>query len=185
MFNLQFRPKIFYFGREIIRYNWNSINRGPLTRAGNYVRMLARQSIRRQTTRPFKSSPKGRPPYSHVAARTPPFKMIYSVPINFGTGVIVGMVGFNAADPVPGLHEHGMSARRRIAVFKLRQTRAGQYPKGRRQLNRFGQRIIYKQKPQEVSIMARYPKRPFMGPALDRAWPKLPPMWANSIRKSA
>jgi len=28
----------------------------------------------------------------------------------------------------------------------------------------------------------RYPKRPFMGPALEKVKDRLPPMWANSIR---
>jgi phage gpG-like protein len=28
----------------------------------------------------------------------------------------------------------------------------------------------------------RYPKRPFMGPALEKVRDRLPPMWANSIR---
>jgi phage gpG-like protein len=28
----------------------------------------------------------------------------------------------------------------------------------------------------------QYPKRPFMGPALDKVKDRLPPMWANSVR---
>ncbi|MFM8216585.1 MAG: hypothetical protein ACKN82_18365, partial [Pirellula sp.] len=28
----------------------------------------------------------------------------------------------------------------------------------------------------------RYPKRPFMGPALDKVKDRLPPLWANSVR---
>ncbi len=179
MIGVKPKLKLFYFGREVIRSNWNSINRGPLTKAGNLVRMIARQSIRRRKRFINRGgrlvanvSPPGSPPFSHVQGRTPPFKMIYSLPIHFGTGVIVGMVGFNAADPVPGLHEHGLPAVRQVARYK------------RRRFTKAGKKIIYRGKVPMMTVHAKYPKRSFMQPALDKARSQLPPMWLNSFTKA-
>lgn len=180
MIGVKFKPKIFYFGREVIRSNWNTMNKGPLTKSGNIVRRIARQSIRRRKRFISRggrlipnASPPGTPPFSHVAGRTPPFKMIYSLPIHLGTGVIVGMVGFNPSDPVPGLHEHGLPATRRIARYK------------RRRFDKQGRRIIYRRPPKLDVIRAHYPKRPFMGPALDKAKSQLPTLWLNSLHKAS
>lgn len=164
----KFKTKIFYFGREVIRSNWNTMNKGPLTKAGLLVRKIARNSIKRRKKK-WLHSPPGRPPYSHVEARTPPFKMIYSVPIKFGTGVIVGMVGFRPNNPVPGMHEHGLGAVKKVFVHRWRR-----YTKS-------GKRIQYRRLPPTKSQFIKYPPRPFMQPALITAMPQLPPLWANSL----
>lgn len=181
------RPKVrFTFDRSIIKTRWPRFNRDPLMHAGNLVMKIARGSIRR---RKGPSAP-GSPPHSHANTpdsrygkkrvgrkgrtvnRTAPFKQIFSVPYRFGTSVIVGMVGYTrTAIPVPGLQEHSGIARRKVF------TNLGQQRKKNGQWGR--NRIQFAPK------MVRYPKRPFMEPALMRARQRLPRLWFNSLGRSS
>lgn len=178
-----------FFDRNIIKHNWRAINRNPMQRAGNLIRMRARGSIRR-VRRNAPPSPPGTPPRSRWGAtlkkaagpkqaRTVPFKMIYNVPIHMDTGQIIGMVGFNTNPagemPVPGLHEHGGRAvrmlwnRRRFREVQRRDVKGRFAPK--------------RAKKKFVRRTARYPKRPFMWPALIYARQKIPRLWRNSITR--
>ena len=168
------------FNRNIIRQNWNAINRNPLQRAANLIRIIARRSIKRRKSR-VPSAP-GTPPFSHMSfgGKTPPFKQIYNWPINFGTGQIIGMVGFDtlglSGPPVPGLHEHGGRAQRRLYNRKRLnrpqpRSQTGQYQK-------------YSE-PKFIKKTVRYPQRAFMLPALMKARKILPHFWANSLRRRA
>lgn len=194
------KTRMFTFDRKVIKTNWKKINESPVKKAGLLVRRIARSSIRRgnhrglnkdikqgrdawgrfqskQGVNPFerkirerKHSKPGKPPRSWQRGSTPPFKMIYSVPDAMGTSTVVGMVGFGSSNPVPGLHEHGGTATRRVYT-KVRQhrTKRGRFGKNR-----------YKPMRKVVS----YPKRPFMQPALDKAKTKLPPLWDGSLGKT-
>jgi len=162
-----------FFDRNVIRTRWPKFNKDPLQKAGNLVMRIARGSIRRRSLKRGKPSRPGTPPYSRRPGTTPPFKMIFSIPFHLGTSVIVGMVGFNsggfnASKPVPGLHEHGGSARRYVFTNtgQRRSRRTGRFLKNR---------ITYKTK------MVKYPERPFMMPALKRARAVLPSLWVSSI----
>lgn len=178
---LQLKPRVkfVFFDRSIIKRNWNKINQSPLTKSGLLVRRIARGSIRRGGKKKNPSKP-GTPPRSHKQGKTPPFKMIYSVPNTIGTSVIIGMVGFGIAPgatmPVPGLQEHGGTARRRLFLkqtdFVHQNTKktSGKYAK---------KRTRYK----AVKKVVRYPARPFMQPALQRARPSLPKMWEGSLSR--
>lgn len=147
------------FNRDVIKMNWGAINYTPIVQAGLYVRGIARKSIKH---RPFRTYRYWRPrqgpgpPRSRSSKR--PFKLIYSVPDFTGTRVYVGMVGFGpkyffGGQPVPGIHEHG-------AVIRVRRKdRAG-----------VSRKVKYV-----------YPKRAFMGPALDKAMRKIPWFWRNSM----
>ncbi len=168
------------FDPSIIRMNWKRINQHPLVRAGNLVRAIARRSIRQTVRSPSRP---GQPPHSHArrAARSPrggenrPFKMIYSVPNLTYTSVMVGMVGFNARRPIPGVHEHGLTitnefrarrgtpGARRITYARRTRTRAG-----------------YVNRPRTRWVVRRphhYPERPFMYPALRAGRPRFASMW--------
>lgn len=170
MFQPKLGFKLAYFDRGIIRSNWSKIAKDPIGKSGNLVRRIARGSIRRGGKKKKPSSP-GSPPRSHKKGKTPPFKMIYSVPEAMGTRTVVGMVGFGKApgstEPIPGLAEHGGTARRRVFV------KAGQH---RTKKGRFG-RNRYKPEVRNV----RYPARPFMQPALKKSLPKLPRFWEGSL----
>lgn len=167
------RMQIHFFDRKIIRTRWPRINRDPLQKAGNLIMRIARGSIRRRKKKYGKPSSPGSPPYSRQPGRTPPFKMIFSVPFRLGTSVIVGMVGFtpNRGVMVPGLHEHGGTALRKVYSW------GGQR---RMKSGRYGKKInVYK------PMMVRYPKRPFMEPALMKARRLLPYLWLNSVSRAA
>lgn len=161
------------FDRSIIRTNWNAINRNPLHRAASYIRKVARNSIRRRKSKI--SSPVGTPPYSHWPGATPPFKMIYNFPINMGSGQIIGMVGFRSQPsgelPPPGLQEHGGRAKRMLY--------------NPRRIGMLQPRIQGKFAPFPVPLLVkrsvRYPKRPFMQPALIKSLGHISQFWRGSI----
>lgn len=172
-FAIRPRMQIHFFDRSIIKTRWREINRDPLQSAGNLVRMIARGSIKRRKHKYGKPSPAGSPPRSRQPGTSPPFKQIYSVPFRLGTSVIVGMVGYGGITPVPGLHEHGGSAVRKVYTYG-----------GQRRLKsgRMGKKIsIYKPR------MVHYPRRPFMEPALARAIAlgRFPQFWQASISRAA
>ena len=158
------RFKMVFFDRRIIsRTNWKKMNQGPLHKAGMLVRRIARGSIRRgRINRKGGRTPSkiGMAPKSWGRGKTPPFKMIFTLPSRLGTNQIVGMVGFTKgmSTPVPGRHEHGLPGSSR--VFKNKAS------KGKR-----------------VRKIVRYPKRPFMTPALIRAKSLLPQLWRGSLKR--
>lgn len=173
MFSTNFKFKIQYFDRSVIRTHWGKINKNPLQRAGNLVMRIARGSIKRRIKKHGKPSKPGTPPYSRTPGATPPFKQIFAVPMRFGTSVIVGMVGYRSDDPVPSLMEQQEgdgTARRRVFL-------PVHGPRRRFKSGRLSKR---RTKPQWVRV--KYPARPFMHPALYKARSILPSMWANSIR---
>lgn len=174
--------KLEYFDRSIIKKNWRKINESPIKKAGLQVRKIARGSIRRGNLKgkgkgnPFerakserKPSKAGKPPKSWGRGKSPPFKMIYSVPNRLGTSAVVGMIGFGGSNPVPGLMEHGGTGRRRVFVTtnKQRRTKKG----------RFGKKL---RKPMIKTV--RYPERPFMFPALMKAKDRMPQLWKGSLK---
>jgi hypothetical protein len=182
---LQLVPKfkLQYFDRSVIKSNWKQINSSPLSRSGSLVKKISRQSIRRGGKKK-KPSKAGTPPRSHKPGSVPPFKQIYSLPVDPVSSVTVGMVGYGGKDPVPGLHEHGETATR-IVIKKRKRKR----PKGTRvspqRLKRIREKyalMVAAQAAEGQKKTVRYPQRPFMAPALDKAKSRLPDLWENSLR---
>lgn len=157
-----FRSQLRFFDRKVIKRNWKKINFGPIQKAGFLVMKTARQSIRRGAKGGRPSTPPA-PPKSRLPGKTPPFKMIFSVPSRHDVSAVVGMVGFptGRGQSVPGLHEHGGFTRR---------------PK----FMGFDQngRPIFKK------VIVRIPKRPFMNPALEKRKTQIPQLWRNTITKN-
>jgi hypothetical protein len=169
LFRIKPKVRIHFFDRRIIRTRWRRFNRDPMLLAAAAVMRIARQSIRRRKKK--NPSPIGTPPFSHQSGAVPPFKQIYFKPLNFGTSAIVGMVGYTrqAANPPPGLQEHGGYARRKVfARVGQRRLKSGRYGK-----------MAYSYKP----AMVKYPQRAFMFPALLRARSRLPHLWAGSFSR--
>lgn len=183
------RVRTVTFDRNIIKTNWKAINRNPLQKAANLIRMRARGSIRR-VGRFVPPGPPGSPPKSRFGSHgrkanripgTPPFKMIFNVPTKLGTGQIIGMVGFNLNPtgelPAPGLQEHGGTARRFLRNRKRIREPQRRGPGGK---------FLPKQTPIRTSTKQRIrlPPRPFMKPALRQlvAEGRLPRFWRNSLR---
>lgn len=165
---IKFSFQMNFFDRSIIRTRWHTFNRDPINRAGALIRKIARDSIRRRKR--AKPSAPGTPPFSRMPGSLPPFKMIYYVPYRMNTAVIIGMVGFTKKGselPPPGLQEHGGTAPRTVLIKYQRRTKKGKFTSP----GRFARRVL-----------AKYPKRPFMVPALARARTQLAPLWKNSLR---
>lgn len=146
--------------RRTMKSRWKRFNKNPIKKAGNYVRVIARNSIRRgRLNRAGKRVPSRapRPPKSWVPGKNPPFKRILSVPNIWGTQAIVGMQKLQGApgSPVPGRHEHGGTGTAIVPIGKGRTRK----------------------------VRARYRKRAFMEPAKQRALPKLPSFWKDALTK--
>jgi hypothetical protein len=167
-----------FFDRNVIKTNWRKINETPAKKAGLLVRRISINSIRKDRSKAQTPSKPGRPPKSRAAGH--PMKLIYSVPLRLGTGVIVGPVGFSKK-PAPGTLEHGgsrvLTDKQRIALLQRqkRLLRMGRDVRGRH--------IKKGTKAQLANIkrVAVTEPRPFMGPALVKARPKIPVMWRRSI----
>jgi hypothetical protein len=179
--------KIVFFDRNIIRRNWKNINETPLKKAGLLVRKIARGSIRRVSPTNLNPSPAGTPPRSRSPGGE--FKLIYSVPSWDGGSVVVGMVGFGGARPIPGLEEHGGRVQRRVfRNFKKRKKNKKlssseinkQYTK-RRERRKDRRKNQIKSRLQMPTQMVTYPERPFMRPALRIARPKIPMLYQGVL----
>jgi len=164
-----------FFDRSIMKRKWKRMNASPLKRAGLMVRKFAVQSIRKRvkpsgkSKRKPKPSPIGTAPRSRAAGH--PMRKIFTVSDMLATRETVGALGFGEQNPVPGLHEHGGFARRRVWVKSHQhRTKKGRFGKNR-------------MKP--VVKMVRYGKRPFMMPALEKARGKFPQLWRGSLTKAA
>lgn len=185
------------FDRSIFHKNWKKINETPAKRAGMYVRKTAIRSIRKDRSKSKRPSKPGRPPKTRAAGE--PMRRIYSVPYGRRGGVIVGAVklsGTSRGEPVPGLHEHGGAKTIEVFYGEGQKVVITKRPSTERQRQAF--RALAKSSDSRVQPYLRqerartelakrrkavtFPKRPFMGPALERSLPKLPKMWAGAIR---
>lgn len=178
---------IFTFDRQIIRSNWRAINESPAKKAGLLIRRIALNSLK--LVKHGRPSAPGKPPHSHAwrftnkggkpAKTKPPLKLIYSVPELLGSRVVVGPVGFNSLG-VPGRLEHGatfpLSVRQRWALLNRIKRGDKSVPRQFRAKARAAA-ISIGDIPQTATIAPR----PFMGPALTKARPKLPPLWRHSL----
>lgn len=194
MSRLAFNARLVFFDRSVIRRNWREINMNPTQRAGLLVRRIALNLIGRTANRRTPPRPAGQAPRSRiqptrryvngrgrVVNRPVPFKMIYALPTNFGTGSIIGMVGFDSR-AVPGRHELGLSGTVRRGQYRnpLDRRIAARL---RRQGNLQGLARFQRRTMQMVSRTANYPQRPFMRPALLRAAPRIPGFWRGSLTR--
>ena len=180
------KPKIQFFGRQVVRSNWKKLAKHPLSRLGMIIRGNAREAIGRQTKKKTTPPrPPGMPPRSRAEGK--PFKLIFSIPQDMSS-VVVGMVGFSK-DAVPGLHEHGGTAKRTVSVlggFKHKHTRktSGKYAK-RVQTKKFrtvGGKVTAT--PLRKKAVVKLPPRPFMAPAYTKAEHKIPKIWKGSLNKN-
>jgi len=178
------KVKINFFGRQVVRSNWKKLAKNPLSRFGMIVRGNARSEIgrpaKKKTTRP-------RTPPKAPRSRAPgdPFKLIFSIPEL--SSVMIGMVGFSK-DQVPGLHEHGGTARRTVFeqggfLHKHTKKTSGKYAKRRSKVDfktRGGKVVAI---PRKKKMTVKIPKRQFMEPAWVRAKPKIPAIWRGSLNR--
>ena len=131
----------------------------PLMKAGAFIRRTARQSMKKRK----RPSAPGTPPRAHTNGVN--LRTIFFAWDILRENVVVGPVLFRGADDgggkTPKLHEFGGHKR------KVVRDRYG--PK------RFGRRRA------RARYIIRYPKRPYMNPALKKNAPKFPGLWENSV----
>jgi len=153
--------KFFFDRQKVLR----AADRGKvraLARFGAYVRAVAKRSMRR---RKGGVSAPGSPPFAKKGQLRDLLYFAYDPQTK---SVVVGPEGFNGS-PVPAFHEHGGSELATGRVIFLKNS------PGRDASGRFvskGARRV------ELRGTIRYPKRPFMRPAMMTALPK----FAESFR---
>lgn len=165
--DMTFKMKKFFFDRPAVTNRVDKMKRRKLSRAGALTRAIGRNSIKKKKrTRkegrgknrrevPQKPSPPGSPPFSYEEG-TPNLRTILFAYEPNSESVIVGPVKLNSnrsVPPVPELHEKGGTARRTV------KTRRG------------GVKIV----------RARYRKRPFMVPAMEKASDKYPELFTDAL----
>lgn len=170
------RSSLIYFDRNIIKKKWQVMNKDPMEKASNIVMVIARRSIRNQAKRHLgvkrrTPSKPGRAPYSWQPGKLPPFKMIFAEWLHYNplqVSRIVGMVGLGSDPPIPGLHEHGGTALRNVQIIQARRTKSGRMtsPKVTRR-----------------NMVVKYPARPFMRPALNKARAYYSELWRGSLTR--
>ncbi|MGE4136397.1 MAG: hypothetical protein AB7E98_11865 [Pirellulales bacterium] len=173
------------FDRNIIKSNWRAINESPLKKAGLLIRRIALNSLK--TVKHGRPSAPLRPPHSHawrfenkggkVRKTKAPLKLIYSVPEALGSRVVIGPVGFNTRG-IPGRLEHGASfalaQKQRLALLM-------KIKRGDKSVPLMYRRRAKRMTIDDINPIAQLAPRPFMGPAEQKARPKLPALWHRSL----
>ena len=159
-----------------------------LGHAGGAIRLTARRSIRRRK----KPSRPGSPPHTQTGRlkQSIRYEANKSLP-----DVVIGPVN-EIAGRLWHLHEHGGIARKRKRL-KRHRFRAGEFgPVRVKQPGKFARarlqtaaqanratRLIEQENQRRGAIRPpRYPKRPFMRPALDANRSRLPKFWRDSVK---
>lgn len=154
------QAKANFFSTDAVKAKMDNATRLDLQRAGGIVRTIARRSMRRHAYKGKyeKGSPPGKPPY----ARTGLIRdMIFFSYDGATKKVVVGPTLINRPTGAPKILEFGG-----LATITKRRFR---HRKGRNVLETTSRKL---------SVQAR----PFMGPALAEAKPRLAELWRNSIR---
>ena len=177
---LRFKTRsMVFFDRSIIKRNWSNINQGPLHKIGALARTVERGLIRKDTSKKKTPSKPGRPPKSRAPGH--PFKRIYYVVNRFQTNVIIGHVGFGAAQTPMEIHEEGQRVRIKRRIFKKSQ-RPIQDPLRRKRIRElFLQGRIRPGPHLTTSESIKMPERKFARPTVEKVAPRMPKLWENSV----
>ena len=181
--NVTFKVREAFFDRPKVIASLKKAKRKALSKAGAFVRKRARSSMRR---RKGSSSP-GSPPSAHSNGNS--LKTILFAYQPQSESTIVGPVQLNQVNftiesvtsTVPGLHERGETAI--IREYRYQPIEGDTDPVQWRRVDgrrRYEQRDGYRFQTRRRT--ARYPKRPFMRPALEAEAPNFPELFKNSIQ---
>ena len=179
--------KSFFFDRRAVTSAMDKATVKSLSKFGAFVRRAAQTSMRYRKG----ASQPGQPPSAHKSKQLAALKKMGRAKHNGALlrellffaydpttrSVVVGPLGFKAkGTPVPALHEFGGT---RMAYSG--ETMAVKNPAGRDDKGRFYSRGV-----QLVKIggkTLRYPKRPFMNPALERMIPRFAQTFKGSVSR--
>jgi hypothetical protein len=149
-FGVKMEVKNLFFDRAMVIREVGKKNAAALSKAGAFVRRRARSSMRRRKA----AAPPGSPPSAHSKDAVRTLKNILFAYDRQRQSVVIGPVRLNGeGGSVPALHEFG-------GTKTLRQRGRGRRPPSIR--------------------LARYPARPFMGPALQAELKNFPSLWATN-----
>lgn len=207
-FNLGFSSKQRFFDRAIADAIEPSFKE-YLSASGAYIRKVAQRSLRRAGKKK-KPSPPGQPPRHHFPSSNEALRRIFFVVSADGMSVDIGPVRYNRLRraPAPRVNEYGESVRYtennftparesvRVAIFVDPKSeeikRVLKYMANRRKksgVRVFAMNRMFEDKDFTLTtetITAKYPARPFMGPALEstKTQAKLKEIWARSINRA-
>jgi hypothetical protein len=174
-----------FFDRPAVAAAVDRAQRQVLSRAGAFIRTRARSSLRRRKG----ISEPGRPPSIHSKSKS--LKTILFAYDLQSRSVVVGPVLFNAVTSgvtarttVPALHEFGGDA----VILEYRYVPDGSRmtPTGPNEWRRVDLRRKLRTRPgyrlETRKRIARYPARPFMGPALAAERPNIVTLFRDSVK---
>jgi len=140
------------FRRQAIKRAMKKANFSSLGKAGAFIRQIMRRSIRRRKEGGKPSEP-GKPPKS-----TGPLKEAILFEVSPQKDDVAIGPTFGGFGKLGALHEEGGTAIGKV----FEETADGRF--------------------KSKKVLKRYPKRPFAAPALEKARPRLPRLWANSVK---
>ena len=149
-----FNKKQFFFDRQIVIDAVGRAGAKNLSKAGSFIRRSARSSLRRRK----KTSPPGQPPSVHARDPVATLKNIWFVFDPGRTSVVVGPMKLNGS--------------------KLQGSDRPTVPA----LHELGGTATVVDRRRKRRRRAKYARRPFMGPAMERELPKFEGLWANSVK---
>jgi hypothetical protein len=147
-----FEKKQLFFDRQIVIDAVGRAGAKNLSKAGSFIQRSARSSLRRRK----KVSPPGEPPSVHTKDRVATLKNIWFVFEPRQRSVVVGPLKLNGSR-LEGSNRPTVPALHELGGFAVVTSR-----KRKRR--------------------AKYARRPFMGPAMERELPKFVGLWANSVK---
>jgi hypothetical protein len=182
--NVTFKVREAFFDRPKVIKALKRAKRKALSKAGAFVRKRARSSLRRRK----RASAPGSPPSAHASSSQPSLKTILFAFQAASESTIVGPVQLNQVNftvesvtsTVPGLHERGETAI--IREYRYAPIEGDSASVNWRRVDgrrRYDERPGYRFESRRRT--ARYPKRPFMRPALEAEAPNFPELFRNSI----
>lgn len=183
MKTLSYKVKDFFFDRIQVMEAVGKAKLKMLGRAGGSLRLEARRT---QLRRRKRTSAAGSPPSVHSRDNVATLRNILYAFNGIGR-VICGPVGLNGhsvvngrrvAGAIPGLMEHGGTKRIRLVLVGREWVPEGAViGKGKRK------RMIFAKPGQPTKMIdAKYPARPFMGPALKAVAKRLPLLFFRTLQ---
>lgn len=157
MTTVGFQSKQMFFDRQAVIDAVGKANAKNLSKAGAFIRRSARSSLRRRK----RASVPGSPPSVHSRDPVASLKNIWFVFDPQSRSVIVGPLKLNGPVRLHGSNRTTVPALQELGGVAV----ISEGPRRRRR-----------------ERLATYPKRPFMGPALQRELPKFTGLWANSVK---
>ena len=177
-----------FFNAPMMEKAVNKARMKMLSKAGAFVQRRARSSMRRITGKKNKGKPSaaGKPPNAHSPAKLSLKTILFKYDAK-RDAMLVGPIKFNAIartvsgrTTVPSLHEYGQTA----IIYEERWVAPWGKPSEWRRVNSKRKQKKSPENWEKRTRKVKYPKRPFMAPALKAEAPNFPDLFENAIKKT-